>query len=66
MNVLFELLFNAWCVPYCPELVPEYLRGDPVRAYGQYAFEAGVKLGLSLAAASLDPKLLADLCPGER
>ena len=34
MNVLFELLFNAWCAPYDPRQVPEYLRGDPVKAYG--------------------------------
>ena len=39
MNVLFELLFNAWCAPYDPRQVPEHLRGDPVKAYGQYAFQ---------------------------
>ena len=61
MNVLFELLFNAWCVPYRPDLVPEYLRSNPVKAYGQYAFEAGFKLGMSLAVASLRPEDLADL-----
>ena len=61
MNVTFELLFNAWCVPYRPELVPEYLRSDPVKAYGQYACEAGFKLGMSLAVSSLDPDRLARL-----
>ena len=61
MNVVFELLFNAWCVPYRPELVPAYLRSDPVKAYGQYAFEQGFKLGMELAAASLDPDHLARL-----
>ena len=61
MNVTFELLFNAWCVPYRPDLVPEYLRSDPVKAYGQYAFEAGFKLGMSLAVSSLDPDRLAHL-----
>ena len=61
MNVTFELLFNAWCVPYRPELVPEYLRSDPVKDYGQYAFEAGFKLGMSLAVSSLDPDRLARL-----
>ena len=61
MNVTFELLFNAWCVPYRPELVPQYLRSDPVKAYGQYAFEAGFKLGMSLAVSSLDPDRLARL-----
>ena len=61
MNVMFELLFNAWCVPYRPDLVPEYLRSDPVKAYGQYAFEAGFKLGMSLAVSSLDPDRLVRL-----
>ena len=55
MNVLFELLFNAWCPSYRPDLVPEYLRDDPVKAYGQYAFQAGFQLGMSLAVASLRP-----------
>ena len=58
MNVLFEMLFNAWCVPYDPEQEPAYLRGDPVKAYGQYAFEAAFKLGISLAVASLEADLL--------
>ena len=49
MNVLFELLFNAWCAPYDPRQVPEHLRGDPVKAYGQYAFQEGFRLGLGLA-----------------
>ena len=61
MNVLFELLFNAWCAPYDPRQVPEHLRGDPVKAYGQYAFQAGFQLGMSLAVASLRPEDLADL-----
>ena len=61
MNVLFELLFNAWCAPYDPRQVPEYLRGDPVKAYGQYAFEAGFKLGMSLAVSSLEADRLARL-----
>ena len=53
MNVLFELLFNAWCPSYRPDLVPEYLRDDPVKAYGQYAFQEGFRLGLGLAVSSL-------------
>ena len=59
MNQLFEELFLAWCVPYDQSRVPEYLRGDPVRAYGQYAFEAGFKLGMQLAVSSLEPEALA-------
>jgi hypothetical protein len=39
-------------------MVPAYLRDDPVTAYGQYSFEMGFKLGMQLAAASLDPELL--------
>ena len=60
MNVLFELLFNAWCPAYRPDMVPEYLREDPVKAYGQYAFESGFKLGMSLAVAALSPEVLAE------
>ena len=48
MTMLFELLYHYWCVPYDPERFPEYLRKDPVHAYGQYAFEEGFKLGAQL------------------
>ena len=53
MNTLFEELFLAWCPSYNPEKVPKYLRKDPVRAYGQYAFQVGFQLALSLAFYSL-------------
>ena len=53
MNVLFALLFNAWCAPYDPRQVPEHLRGAPVKAYGQYAFQAGSRLGRRRAVRSL-------------
>lgn len=53
------MLFAAWCVPYNLEWVPEYLRSDPVKAYGQYAFESGFKLGMSLAVVSLEENMLA-------
>ncbi|MBD5150406.1 MAG: hypothetical protein HDT18_08610 [Oscillibacter sp.] len=59
MTQVYEELFRAWCVPYRPELVPPYLRSDPVTAYGQYAFETGFKLGMQLAASSLAAD---DLC----
>ena len=59
MNTLFEELFLARCVPYRPDLLPEYLRADPVRGYGQYAFEEGVRLGLNLAVSCLTTE---DLC----
>lgn len=58
MTAIFEALFNAWCSPYYPDLIPDYLKGDPVRGYGQYAFEQGFKLAMQLAAASLDPEEL--------
>ena len=61
MNTLFEMLFHAWCVPYDPEKVPSYLRGDPVKAYGQYAFECGFRLAMELAVTCLDPNDLSDL-----
>ena len=61
MNSLFEMLFLSQCAPYAPDLVPKYLREDPVRAYGQYAFEQGFKLAMALAAACLDPRDLCDL-----
>ena len=34
MNILFEELFGAWCAPYDPDRFPAYLRGDPLKAYG--------------------------------
>ena len=60
MSQLFEELFLAWCVPYDQNRVPEYLKDDPFRAYGQYAFEAGFKLAMQLAVSSLDPEMLAE------
>ena len=56
MTVIFEELFHTRCVPYDPQRFPLYLQQDPVRAYGQYAFEEGFKLGMQLAVASLDPE----------
>ena len=34
---------------YDETVAPEYLKDDPVRAYGEYAFREGVRLGLTLA-----------------
>lgn len=53
MDTLFEMLFLAWCPPYDPDKTPEYLRNDPIRAYGQYSFREGFQLGICLAVASL-------------
>ena len=63
MTVLFELLYNAWCVPYEPEQFPDYMREDPVRAYGQYTFEEGFKLAVSLLFHSLDTERLSKIQP---
>lgn len=35
----------------------EYLGSDPVKAYGQYAFESDFKLGMSLAVALLEANM---------
>ena len=59
MARIFEELFLQWCVQPEQREVPEYLKDDPVRAYGQYAFEEGFKLGMQLAVSSLDPDMLA-------
>ena len=53
MNTLFELLFLAWCPPYDPAHFPEYLQNDPIRAYGQYAFQEGFQLALCLTVSAL-------------
>lgn len=53
MDSLFEMLFLALCPSYRPDMAPDYLKGDPVRAYGQYTFRMGFQLGLCLAVASL-------------
>ena len=58
MTVIFEELFHVWSQPYHPDLIPDYLKNDPVRGYGQYTFEQGFKLAMQLAAASLDPEEL--------
>ena len=49
MSAFWELLFFAWCVPYDETMAPEHLKGDPIRAYGEYTFREGVRLGLYLA-----------------
>ena len=61
MTVLFELLYNAWCPSYDPSCFPDYKRSDPVRAYGQFAFEEGFKLAVSLLFLSLEPERLSKI-----
>ena len=57
MNDFWELLFLAWCPAYDETMAPEHLKDDPVRAYGEYAFREGVRLGLQLAYGTLFDKL---------
>ena len=54
MTIIFEELFHAWCQPYRPEMLPSHLRSDPIRGYGQYAFEEGFKLAIQLIVTGLD------------
>ncbi len=61
MTVLFEILFNAWCPPYDPALLPEHLQGDPIKGYGQLSFERGFRLAMNLMAAGLDRDLLSKM-----
>lgn len=61
MTVLFEMLFHACCPSFDPERVPEHMRGDPVMAYGQYAFEEGFKLAVGLLFLSLDHRYLSEI-----
>lgn len=57
MSDFWELLFLAWCVPYSEDMAPEHLKNDPVRAYGEYAFREGVRLGLQLACGTFADEL---------
>ncbi len=53
MDTVFEELFDVWCPPDYPGEIPAYLKDNPTRAYGLFAFEAGFKLALRLAAGSM-------------
>lgn len=54
METFWELLFLAWCSSFDERMVPDHLEGDPVRAYGEYAFREGVRLGLTLGVYGVD------------
>lgn len=60
MNLLFEMLFHAWCMPYTSWKTLPSLNNDSPWAYGAYTFETGFKLGMQLAVCSLDPDMLAE------
>lgn len=61
MNAVFEELYNAFCTRYDPDMVPEYLHDDPMRAYSQYAFQRGFSLGMQIAFTCFEPDLLCNL-----
>jgi len=50
MTDQFARLFDCWCLPHEYLHLPEYMEGNPMKAYGIYAFEEGFKLALNLAA----------------
>ncbi len=58
-SAIFEELFLAWCVPRGQTEVQDYLEHDPGSAYGQYAFEPGLKPGMQRAVNRLAPYILA-------
>jgi len=60
MTQLYEELFLLWCVPHEQRPVPDYLKDNPTKAYGAYAFEEGFKLGMQLAVSALDPNALSE------
>ncbi len=46
MNVIFEHLYNSYCTSCTPDMMPVYLRDDPMKAYVQYTFERGFRPGM--------------------
>ena len=60
-KVVWPLRAGAHVLPGDPARFPEHLRADPVRAYGQYAFQAGFRLALGLAVSCLTDRELEPL-----
>lgn len=61
MNIVMEQLYAHFCTGYNPEMVPRYLRNDPMKAYSQYTFERGFCLGMQIAFTCLEPDMLCNL-----
>ena len=61
MNVVMEQLYEHFCTGYNPEMVPKYLHDAPMKAYSQYTFERGFRLGMQLAFTCLEPDMLCHL-----
>lgn len=49
-----EELYAYLVVPPDPDLWPERLRADPVRGHGLWSFYQGLRLGIQLAAGTLE------------
>ena len=52
--IVVETLYHYFVTEPSPEFWPEYLRDDPVRAHGLWAFYQGLRLGLQLSDACLE------------
>ena len=50
MSYIIELLYHYWVGGPEPRHWPEHLKQNPVEGHGQYAFQAGLLLGLQLGA----------------
>lgn len=51
---IVEQLYRGFVSAPNPDSWPEYLRHDPIRAHGLWAFYQGLRLGLQLAGACLE------------
>ena len=56
--VIFERLYNTYCTSYTPDIVPVYLRDNPMKTCAQYTFERGFRLGMQIAFTCIDPEKL--------
>ena len=52
--IIIETLYRYLVVEQPPDCWPDYLRDDPVRAHGLWAFYQGLRLGLQLSDACLE------------
>ena len=52
--VIVEMLYGYLVTTPNPDFWPEYLRNDPVKAHGLWAFYQGLRAGIQLMDASLE------------
>ena len=50
---IIELIYRGMVTGPDPELWPEHLMDDPVKAHGLWSFYSGLRMGLQLGAACL-------------